>query len=88
MLGFASRVVLARPLRNVRRADRGAEGELAAAARHGGLRPGVVIPTHYEMFASNLGDAPAFADYVRVKYPAQAVHLCSHGEPFVVRAAR
>jgi L-ascorbate metabolism protein UlaG (beta-lactamase superfamily) len=59
-----------------------------AADLAGSLRPGVVIPTHYEMFAGNLGDAPGFAEYVAVKYPHQAVHVCTHGESFVVRAAR
>ena len=51
-----------------------------AADLAGALRPRLVIPTHYDMFAGNLGDPAAFAAYVRVKYPNLAVHVCGYGE--------
>ena len=51
-----------------------------AADLAGALRPRLVVPAHYDMFATNLGDPAAFAAYVRVKYPAQAVHVFEYGE--------
>ncbi len=53
----------------------------------GDLRPGVVVPTHYEMFESNAGDPDAFESYVRVKYPGLQTFRCRHGERFRVRKA-
>lgn len=44
------------------------------------LKPRVVIPTHYEMFAGNTADPELFRDYVAVKYPGQVAHRCRHGE--------
>jgi hypothetical protein len=35
----------------------------------GALRPGVSVPTHFEMFAMNSEDPQRFADYMQVKYP-------------------
>jgi len=55
-----------------------------AADLAGACQPRVVIPTHYEMFAMNLGDPYAFVEYVAAKYPDQQVHVCRHGEGFVV----
>jgi L-ascorbate metabolism protein UlaG (beta-lactamase superfamily) len=34
----------------------------------GELRPGLVIPGHWDMFADNPGDPEAFADYLDAKY--------------------
>ena len=37
----------------------------------GELRPRLVIPGHWDMFADNPGDPEAFADYLNAKYPGQ-----------------
>ena len=37
----------------------------------GELRPRLVIPGHWDMFADNPGDPEAFADYAEAKYPGQ-----------------
>jgi L-ascorbate metabolism protein UlaG (beta-lactamase superfamily) len=39
-----------------------------AADLAGELRPGLVIPGHWDMFADNPGDPHAFADYLDAKY--------------------
>ena len=39
-----------------------------AADLVGELRPGLVIPGHWDMFADNPGDPEAFADYLDAKY--------------------
>ena len=39
-----------------------------AADLAGELRPGLVIPGHWDMFADNPGDPVAFADYLDAKY--------------------
>jgi len=57
-----------------------------AADLAGTLKPGLVMPAHFDMFASNPGDPEAFADYVRAKYPAQAVAIPRHTERRVVAA--
>jgi len=49
----------------------------------GTLQPGVVIPTHYEMFKTNLGDWRGFVDYAKVKFPTLRTHICKHGETFI-----
>lgn len=43
-----------------------------------------VVPTHYDMFATNLGAPNAFLDYVRVKYPAMRTHCCQYGQRFLL----
>ena len=40
-----------------------------AADLAGGLEPGLVVPTHYDMFASNSEDPQKFTDYLDAKYP-------------------
>jgi L-ascorbate metabolism protein UlaG (beta-lactamase superfamily) len=42
----------------------------------------LVVPTHYDMFAMNLGPADEFADYIHVKYPAMQVLKPNYGECF------
>ncbi len=42
-----------------------------AADLAGELRPSLVIPGHWDMFADNPGDPEAFADYLDAKYPGQ-----------------
>ena len=39
-----------------------------AADLAGELRPGLVLPGHWDMFADNPGDPDAFVDYLTVKY--------------------
>ena len=41
-----------------------------AADLAGELRPGLVLPGHWDMFADNPGDPEAFADYLDAKYGA------------------
>jgi L-ascorbate metabolism protein UlaG (beta-lactamase superfamily) len=55
-----------------------------AADLAGALRPGSVIPAHYDMFAMNPGDVKAFDRYMLVKYPRQKVVICRHGERTVL----
>jgi L-ascorbate metabolism protein UlaG (beta-lactamase superfamily) len=75
---------------NGRDAKRYAEGCIGnmtyqeAADLAGALQPRMTIPAHYDMFAGNPGDPVAFTDYMRVKYPALKVHVCKHGERFVL----
>lgn len=58
-----------------------------AADLSGPLTPGLVIPTHYEMFAGNPGDPAAFQEYIAVKYPGNKTHRCRHGERLIVSKA-
>jgi L-ascorbate metabolism protein UlaG (beta-lactamase superfamily) len=51
-----------------------------AADLAGALRPGLTIPAHYEMFASNSQDPQPFIDYMKVKYPHLRTALPAHGE--------
>lgn len=46
----------------------------------GTVRPKLVVPAHYEMFASNSEDPSLFADYMDVKYPNQKYWIGTHGE--------
>ncbi len=59
-----------------------------AADLAGTLAPGLVVPAHFDMFAGNPGDPAAFADYVRAKYPAQAVAVPRHGERTLIACAQ
>lgn len=52
----------------------------------GALQPGLTIPTHWDMFASNSEDPQLFADYARVKYPGLEVHLPEYGERVIFPA--
>ena len=59
-----------------------------AADLAGALRPGLTVPAHYEMFASN-SQAPApFIDYMAVKYPHLRTVLLRHGECFMYQRER
>lgn len=55
-----------------------------AADLAGALRPGLTVPTHFEMFTANSADPRLFADYVGVKYPHLAVRIPEHGRKWVV----
>jgi L-ascorbate 6-phosphate lactonase len=50
-----------------------------AADLAGSIKPGVTVPTHYEMFAMNSEDPQLFIDYMNVKYPALRTHIPTHG---------
>ena len=52
-----------------------------AADLAGELRPGLVIPGHWDMFADNPGDPAAFADYLDAKYEGKVpCHIPKIGE--------
>jgi L-ascorbate metabolism protein UlaG (beta-lactamase superfamily) len=57
-----------------------------AADLAGAMKPGAVIPAHYEMFAMNSADANDFADYLQVKYPHQRCLVPRHGQRVVLDA--
>lgn len=46
----------------------------------GTLKPGLVVPSHYEMFDRNKEDPSLFADYISVKYPGVSYWIGDHGE--------
>lgn len=46
----------------------------------GTLKPGLVIPAHYEMFDKNKEDPALFADYITAKYPGICYWIGGHGE--------
>jgi len=53
----------------------------------GPLQPKLVIPTHWDMFAMNLGDPAAFARYMNVKYPQVPTHIPDYGRRITLGAA-
>ena len=58
-----------------------------AADLAGELRPGLVLPGHYDLFADNGEDPEAFASYLKVKYgEAVKCQIPKILEPIVVRA--
>lgn len=59
-----------------------------AADLAGELRPGVVIPGHYDMFAGNSADPAPFADYLDAKYGSGVPCLIpQHAEFITITAA-
>jgi L-ascorbate metabolism protein UlaG (beta-lactamase superfamily) len=67
--------------RDARRLSTGIIGNMVyqeAADLAGGLAVKLVVPMHYDMFASNAEDPSLFVDYVRVKYPQQRVWVGGH----------
>jgi len=58
-----------------------------AADLCGPLQPKLVIPTHWDMFAMNLGDPAAFARYMNVKYPQVPTHIPDYGRRITLGAA-
>ena len=46
----------------------------------GDLRPGLVVPAHYEMFSLNSEDPLLFANYLEAKYPEVEYWIGDHGE--------
>ena len=57
-----------------------------AADLAGELRPRLVIPGHWDMFANNPGDPAAFADYLDAKYPGLPCRIPEHQETIIIRA--
>ena len=50
-----------------------------AADLAGALRPGLTLPTHFDMFLGNMEDPRKFTDYMRVKYPHLATRIPAYG---------
>lgn len=46
----------------------------------GELRPGLVVPAHYEMFDLNSENPKNFAEYLEIKYPGVQYWIGEHGE--------
>jgi L-ascorbate 6-phosphate lactonase len=55
-----------------------------AADLAGAIRPGLVVPAHFEMFHMNSEDPRLFVEYMRVKYPDLAVKKPVHGLKTIV----
>lgn len=53
----------------------------------GAIRPGVTVPTHFEMFSGNSEDPQLFVDYVNAKYAGLKTLIPRHGERTIVMAA-
>jgi L-ascorbate 6-phosphate lactonase len=51
-----------------------------AADLAGSVKPSLVIPAHFEMFAFNSENPVLFKEYVEVKYPGLRTVIPSHGE--------
>lgn len=76
--------------RDAKRLREGCIGNMTyqeAADLAGALRPGLTVPTHFEMFAANSADPRLFADYMKVKYPRLLVGIPKHGRKLAVRGA-
>jgi L-ascorbate metabolism protein UlaG (beta-lactamase superfamily) len=73
--------------RDAMRLSRGCLGNMTwqeAADLAGEIKPKLVVPGHYEMFAGNMIDPGMFAEYIKVKYPELPFWLGSHGRPIRV----
>ncbi|MBV9469579.1 MAG: MBL fold metallo-hydrolase [Abitibacteriaceae bacterium] len=69
--------------RDARRLASGCIGNMTyqeAVDLAGTMRPGLSVPTHFEMFATNSENPQLFVDYMKVKYPGLATHIPQHGE--------
>ena len=76
--------------RDAKRLASGCVGNMTyqeAADLAGTLRPGLTVPTHYEMFAENSEDPQLFVDYMQIKYPNLKTHICQHGQHIIVGSA-
>ncbi len=76
--------------RDAKRLSAGIIGNMTyqeAADLAGPLQPGLVVPTHYDMFAGNPGDPDAFCEYMQVKYPYAPTHVCRYGQRFTIGEA-
>ncbi|MDK1032034.1 MAG: MBL fold metallo-hydrolase [Planctomycetia bacterium] len=73
--------------RDARRLAAGCIGNMTyqeAADLAGALEPGMTIPGHYDMFASNSEDPQLFLDYMSVKYPDLKAMVWPYGERVVL----
>lgn len=57
-----------------------------AADLCGPLRPRLVIPTHWDMFAANPGDPHAFLRYMKAKYPDVPATIADYGRRITLSA--
>ena len=57
-----------------------------AADLAGAIKPGLVLPGHWDMFADNPGDPEAFRDYLDAKYPGLPCRIPRIGEPILLAA--
>ena len=58
-----------------------------AADLAGELRPGLVLPGHWDLFADNPGDPEAFADYLDAKYSGRIpCRIPRYMEPILLKA--
>jgi len=53
----------------------------------GTIRPGLTIPTHFEMFEGNSENPQLFIDYIEVKYPDLKAQIPVHGSRTLLSAA-
>ena len=61
--------------------------EQALADLAGELRPGLVLPGHWDLFADNPGDPEAFADYLDAKYSGRIpCRIPRYMEPILLKA--
>lgn len=70
--------------RDARRYRSGCIGNMTyqeAADLAGALQPHLVVPTHYDMFATNSEDPGLFVDYLDAKFPKQACWVGAPGVP-------
>mgnify|MGYP001596582489 CR=1 FL=1 len=54
-----------------------------AADLAGAIRPGLTVPSHFDMFATNHEDPELFIDYMRIKYPDVRTLIPRHYERYV-----
>ena len=57
-----------------------------AADLAGPLVPGLVVPTHWDMFDFNPGDPDAFVRYMEVKYPGVPARILPYGQRVDVKS--
>jgi len=71
--------------RDAERYRRGCLGNMTyqeAADLAGAVRPRLVVPTHFDMFAGNSENPALFADYMAVKYPSVPVWIPRQGDVY------
>ena len=52
----------------------------------GTIKPGLTIPTHFEMFNGNTENPQLFMDYIEVKYPELKAQIPVHGQCVIAKA--
>jgi len=56
-----------------------------AADLCGNLKPKLIVPAHYGMFAGNTIDPKLFTDYMDIKYPNLKTHICTPGQRYIYK---